>query len=105
MSVQSRTRNDKRPTGNARRALRRQVGITPTNVSTNGGRTFIKKAVPFGLVSEPGHRPLALIPPPRRGGYRLYPEQPVAKGAFGGVSKAERRRRFEASKRNLAKKA
>lgn len=103
MSIQSRLRSHKWPTGNSRLETKRALATLPAKVTDSGTGKTTLKTIPFN--AEPGHRPLALIPPPRRGGYRLYPEQPVAKGAFGGVSKAERRRRFEARKRNLAKKA
>jgi hypothetical protein len=107
MSIKSKARNIKRPAVNARKQLRRQVSLTPTNVSTNGGRTFIKKAVPFGIVPEPSHRNLGLIPPPTKIGVRRrqLPEQPKTAGAFGGCTKAERKRRFDIRKAALSTSA
>lgn len=104
MSIKSRSRSTKRPTINSRRSLKQHVSITLTNVSTNGGRTFIKKAVPFGIVAEPAHRDLGLIPADLKVGVRrrLLPKQPKTLGAFGGCNKSERKRRFDARKAALA---
>jgi hypothetical protein len=86
MSFFSRLRSIKRPTCNARKQVK-QHAATRGEVVTGTGRL-----IPAPFHATPGHRNLGLIPR-RAGGYRMEPDQPKTRGAFGGVTKTERNRR------------
>lgn len=112
MSIQSRSRNEKRPTVNARREIKAQTLRDKNRVNTlvpyrgedDRMHTRVEsRAAAFNLT--PGHRDLGLIPQPRRGGYRLYPQRPAAAGAFGGIRKDARKARDDARRAALITQA
>jgi hypothetical protein len=94
MSTKSKARNVKSPTGSARAELKKTLANMPARqvaARLDGTRNAVPP-VTLAFKDEPGHRDLGLI---RRKvkGIRVAPEKPATKGAFGGVTKTERRRR------------
>jgi hypothetical protein len=96
MSTTSRSRHPKRPTGNARLDLKQFVAA--------------RGDLDAKVSNEPGHANLGLVPPNRRHGQYLAFGETIRekKGTglgFGGVSKAERKRRKELLNESPAKRA
>jgi hypothetical protein len=88
MSTSSRLRSTKRPAVNARKVVKAQAATRGTVINGKG------ESVPAPFNATPGHRDLGLIPKPRTArGVRFSPDSGSAKGAFGGVTKTERKRR------------
>ncbi len=107
MSNASRQRHTKQPNPCARHEVKAQAlrdknrVMTITNPGGKGERAEMLPA-PFNLTQ--GHRDLGLIPKNRKHGQRLG-RGGVLKGAFGGVNKADRKRRNDERRASLTRPA